>query len=159
MTFRPVLLFFAILSLAGALFLWWKEPPSEQTVFGTGSEVIELTGSASPYTTPRGVTRIRLVTPNGKAYFTDCLAMLFVCADVGRSSQPVKVNAVFASSSQIFWPVSVSLEGRTVVTKEVSRQAYALFIERGATLYRFPLALSAAFVVFAIWFGKRPAFG
>jgi hypothetical protein len=158
-TFRPILLTLALLLLVWALSLWWREPPSEKTVFDTGVAPTELAGVAGRYTAARGVPLVRLITPNGMAYFTDCLAMLFVCTKEGASSQTVKVHAVFTSFNRIFWPVSVEAEGRTVVNKEASRQAYALFVEREATLYRFPLALSAAFVVLAIVFGKRTAFG
>lgn len=158
-TFRPILLFFAALSLVGALWFWWREPPSVQKVFDSGSPVIELTGLASTYATPRGVTRIRMVTSGGRVFFTDCLAIPFVCTGSSGFSHPVKVSAFFASDAPIFWPVSVvNTDGRTVVTVEAGRQTYALFIEREGSLYRFPLALAAAFVVFAIWFGKRPAF-
>ncbi len=160
MTFRPILLFFAALSLAGTLWLWWCEPPSVQKVFDSDSPVIELTGLASTYATPRGVTRIRMVTSDGKVFFTDCLAIPFVCTGSSGFSHSVKVSAFFASGTPIFWPVSVvNTDGRTVVTAEASRQMYALFMEREGSLYRFLLALAAAFVVFAIWFGKRPAFG
>ena len=103
---------------------------------------------------------IRLVTSDGKVFFTDCLSIPSVCTGSSGFRHLVKVSAFFGSGAPIFWPVSVvNTDGRTVVTVEASRQTYALFTYREGSLYRFPLALAATFVVFAIWFGKRPAFG
>lgn len=112
---------------------------------------------ASGGAAPRGTKQVRLEMPNGQVLFADCLAMTFVCSEASGVAQPVSVRARMLSST-VFWPVEVATMGRTVVSRELSRENYALYVERDGTLYRFPLALAGAFVVFAFWFGRRPAF-
>ncbi len=158
MTLRPVLLFFALLSLVGAAFLWFRTPPDESSVFSETAATAELSGTVATYRAPKsGEERIRLVTTNGAAFFTDCLAIPAVCSGSRESPHALSITAYFLTPS-VFWPLSVSEQGRTIVNREGSLLAYRLYTEKEGTLYRLPLALAIFFAVGAFWFGNRPAF-
>lgn len=156
MTLRPVFLVLAALSFLGALLVWKSEPSRPDTVF-KARERMQLQGHAEAYTAPKGSTRVRLRTADGATYFTDCLAIMAVCGALPGTRLPVVVQAV-RTSSRTFWPVTVSTDGKAIVTPESSARAYGLFVEREGSLYRLPLLLGVAFLVFAVWFGHRPAF-
>jgi len=156
MTLRPVFLLFMVLSLAGALFLWSRDMPRAKAVFDPSNKFIQISAAAGAYS-PKGKKVVRLVTKTGAEYFTDCLAMNFVCDEAAGIRLPVEVTA-YRLSSRLIWPISASINARTVLTPESSQLLYELYAEREGASYRFPLALAAAFAVFSIWFGKRPAF-
>ena len=155
MTLRPVFWFLATLSFIGAFFLWQSTPPSAASIFDS-QKTKQLEGSAAPYRTPKGVTQVRLTTATGASFFTDCLAIPIICSGQNEASQSILVQAVFIHG-QVFWPTSVQANGKVVVDAKSSAQAYQLFVEREGELYRFPLLLGVAFMVFSSWFGHRPA--
>lgn len=155
MTLRPILLFFAALSFLGALLLWRSEPPQLAKIFGSRKSV-ELQGHAETYTAPRGSMRVRIRTTTGTVYFTDCLAIMQVCSASQGAQLPVVAQAVL-TSPRVFWPLSVTSRGTVLVSTEASARAYQVFVEREESLYRLPLYLGIAFLVFAVWFGRRPA--
>lgn len=155
MTLRPVFLVLAALSFLGALLAWKSEPPRPDTVF-KARERMQLQGHAEAYTAPKGSPRVRLRTADGATYFTDCLAIMAVCAAPRGSRLPVVLQAV-RTSSRTFWPITASTDGKLIVSPESSARAYELFVEREGSLYRLPLLLGVAFLVFAAWFGHRPA--
>ena len=159
MTLRPVLLFFALLSLLGAAFFWFRTPPDANSIFRPSSGTVELSGSATSFRAPKSSEqRIQVVTTSGAAFFTDCLAIPDICADPAGTSRMISATTYFLTPG-VFWPIEVRENGLTIVSKEYSEQAYRLHIEREATLYRLPLGLALALALFAVWFGKRPAFG
>ena len=155
MTLRPIFLLFTALSFLGALLLWNSEPPRPATIFGS-EKIVELKGIAEQYTAPKGTKRIQIKTATGSTYFTDCLAIVQVCSAAPGERFPVVIQAVF-TSRLVFWPISVSSQGAALVNAESSAQAYEIFVEQEASLYRLPLLLGIAFLVFSFWFGGRPA--
>lgn len=158
MTLRPVLLFFALLSFLGAVFLWFRTPPAEDSVFGPGATIKELTGTATTFRPPKGSEdSVRLLTANGAELYTDCLAIPVVCSGPRNTTYMLSVVAHFLTPS-VFWPISVSQLDKPIVTRTSSVEAYRLYVEKEGTLYRLPLALAAFFVIGAVWLGNRPAF-
>jgi hypothetical protein len=158
MTLRPILLFFALLSFLGAAFLWFRTPPDANSIFRPSNGTVELSGSATSFRAPRGgEQRIRVVTASGADFFTDCLAIPAVCVDPTGTARTISATTYFLTP-RVFWPVEVRENGQTIVSKEYSEQAYRLHTEQEATLYRLPLGLALALALFAVWFGKRPAF-
>jgi len=158
MTLRPVLLFFALLSFVGATFLWFRTPPNENAIFGPSAITKDLAGSATTYRAPKGSEdRVRLVTPNGAEFYTDCLAIPLVCSGPRDTTYILSITAHLLTPT-VFWPISASEHGKAIVTREYSLQAYRIHIEKEGVLYRLPLTLAAFFLIAAIWFGNRPAF-
>lgn len=97
---------------------------------------------------------MRLKTVTGTTYFTDCLAIMEACAAPQGTQLPVVVQAVLLHHHN-FWPLTVSSQGKVIVNVESSTEAYELFVEREGCLYRLPLLLGIALVIFAFWFGSR----
>ena len=155
MKLRPIIFIFAALSFLGALLVWRSEPPSASEVF-TSREVKALSGMAAPYSTPKGVTRVRIQTNKGAIYFTDCLALLEVCSGEKGAQRPIDVHAVLLTQQEI-WPITASVNGREIVNSASSKNSYDLFVEREGELYRLPLLLGVVLVIFAYWFGNRSA--
>jgi hypothetical protein len=155
MTLRTVLLFLAALTLGGTLLLYIQEKPSADMVFSTEAHLISLSATAISFTAPKGTKRIRVTTENGAEYFTDCLAIPFVCADEAGNKHPISVRA-YELSSKVIWPISVNVQGRTVITNEDSRRMYELYLEQEKNMVvRLGLSLAAVFIFFAIKIARR----
>jgi len=155
MTLRTILLFLSVLTLGGTLILYIHERPSAELVFGTEAHVISLSGTAISFSAPKGTKRVRLTAANGAEYFTDCLAIPFVCAEAAGTTHPISVLA-YELSSKVIWPISVTVQGHTVVAKEDSRRMYGLYLEQEKNMYlRLGLSLAAVFIFFFIKIGMR----
>lgn len=155
MNTRKTLLVLACLILGGTLFFYIQEKPSSDVVFNTEANLISLSGTAISFSAPKGAKRIRVTTANGAEYYTDCLAIPFVCADATGIQHPINFRG-YKLSSNLVWPVSVNEQGRTVVTNQDSRRMYELYLEQERNMIlRLGLSLAAVFIYFSIKMGVR----
>jgi len=155
MTMRPVFFILAVVSFLGALLVWRNRDPGVDAVFS--GEFTEISGKAAPYTRQKGTKQVLIETGTGKTYFIDCLALVPLCNGKAGGT-PFDIEARVARlSTNAVWPITAKLNGREVLTAEVSKERYELHADQDGGLYRLPLLMGLAFVGFGIWFGNRSA--
>ncbi|RIX44637.1 MAG: hypothetical protein D3M94_14200 [Rhodocyclales bacterium GT-UBC] len=155
MNIRIILLFLTAVTLGGTLLLYVQEKPTADVVFSADAHLLPLTATAISFSAPKGTKRIRLTTESGTEFFTDCLAIPFVCAEEAGIKHPVKVLA-YELSSNVIWPIFVTAQGHSVVTDDDSRRMYELYLEQEMNMYlRLGLSLAAVFIFYIFKIGRE----
>jgi len=132
--------------------------PDPAKVFNSSNALEVRNLQATTFTPPRGTPRIRLIGSTKKAYVIDCLTHAQLCDNVKMKSDILLKGQLLKLKGDFYWPIDAAFTSGRVLTKSESMMLYELFRERDGEFYRFWIALSAAFLTFSLWFGRRPLF-
>ncbi len=124
----------------------------------------KLAGVAELHQLPRGRVLVRVIDDGEHAMYFDCLPIRSVCDGFSPGERLGRVElTAFRIDGSVYWPHSLSIDGRLVLPSDRSLVAYDEYRNREIDFYLVLMKIAlflgayAAAIYTAIWLNRRQA--